>query len=261
MIAMRIVVPVKQVPDLVEELELNSEGSDIDREFVKFVANEWDEQALEEALLIKEAVGAQVSVVAFDEPDVDQTLYTALARGADEAVKLTGAGDGWLSTAERSRLLAQWLSGQSYDMVITGVQASDDLDGQLAGTLGGLLGVPHASVVVGVEPGSGSVTVTQELAGGTVVRTEIATPCVLGMQTARQAPRYAPISRIRQAMSAGGLESVEAPGEATGPADGIELLRLYPPEKAGRAEMISGDAPAVAERIVEILASKGLVKL
>ncbi|MGC8513943.1 MAG: electron transfer flavoprotein subunit beta/FixA family protein [Acidimicrobiales bacterium] len=257
---MRIVVPVKQVPDLVEELELNSDGSDIDREFVKFVANEWDEQALEEALLIKEAVGAQVTVVAFDEPDVEQTIYTAIARGADDAVKLTGVGEGWLSTADRARILAEWLSGQPYDLVITGVQASDDLDGQLAGTLGGLLGVPHAAVVVGVEPGLDRVTVAQELAGGTVVRSEITTPCVLGMQTARQAPRYAPISRIRQAISAGGLASVEARGKPTGPADGVELLRLYPPEKAGRAEMLSGDAPAVAERIVEILASKGLVK-
>src|SRR6266540_1413830 len=97
---MRIVVPVKMVPDLVEELELNGDGTDIDREFLKFVVSEWDDQALEEALLVKEATGAEVVVVALDDPDVDQVLYTALAKGADRAVKLTGAGadGGWMST-------------------------------------------------------------------------------------------------------------------------------------------------------------------
>ena len=81
---MRIVVPLKAVPDLVEEIELTDDGTDIDREFLKFVLNEWDDQALEEALLIKDAGGAEVVAVALaDDPDIDQALYTALAKGAD----------------------------------------------------------------------------------------------------------------------------------------------------------------------------------
>ena len=60
---MRIVVPIKAVPDLVEEIELTGDGAAIDREYLTFVLNEWDGQALEEALLLKDADGAKVVAV------------------------------------------------------------------------------------------------------------------------------------------------------------------------------------------------------
>lgn len=259
---MRIIVAMKQLPDLVEELEVDSSGSDVDREFVKFVPNEWDEQALEEALLIKDSTGAEVVAVGFDEPDIDQTLYTAVARGADKVVKLTGvgSGEGWLSTRDRARILAEWLEGQQYDLIMTGVQAADDLDGQLAGVLAARLGLPHAAVVVRVDAKDGFVSVAQELGGGASVEEEIQLPAVIGMQTARQTPRYAPITRVRQAMQAGGLDEVAASSDPQGWPAGMTIKRLFPPEKTGRAEMIEGDADAVADRIIEILRSRGLVK-
>ena len=89
---MRIVVPMKAVPDLVEEIELNEDETGIDREYLTFVLGEWDSQALEEALLLKDASGAEVVAVGLaDDPEIDQILYTALAKGADAAVKLAGA--------------------------------------------------------------------------------------------------------------------------------------------------------------------------
>lgn len=259
---MRIIVAMKQLPDLVEELEVDSGGTDVDREFLKFVPNEWDEQALEEALLIKESTGAEVVAVGLDDPDMDQTLYTALARGADRVVKITGigAGEGWLSTADRAGALAGWLEGQDYDLVMTGVQSADDLDGQLAGVLAARLGLPHASVVVRAEVKDGFVAVSQELGGGVNVEEELKLPAVIGMQTARQTPRYAPITRVRQAMQAGGLEQVAAPAEPSGFPSGMAVKRLFPPEKSGQAEMLTGDAEAVAERIAQILRERGLVK-
>ena len=112
--------------------------------------------------------------------------------------------------------------------MITGVQAADDLDGQLPSRLAALLDLPHVSVVVGVEVGRGpgwpdedggaSVTVRQEFAGGRCHELEVQLPAVIGVQSARQAPRYAPITRIRQAMSAGGLSEVAVPARAAGTA-------------------------------------------
>lgn len=255
---MRIVVPVKQVPDLVEELELAPGGTDVDREFLKFVLNEFDDHALEEALLLKEASGGEVVVVALDEPDVDQTLYTAVAKGADRAVKLTGAGEGWVGSHARAAVLAEWLRGQEFDLVLTGVQAADDLDGQLAPTLGALLGLPHVSVVVGVTLKDGAAKVAQEFSGGRSSELEVELPAVLGVQAAQQAPRYASITRIRQAQQAGGLEEVAVSAPVAGP--GFEVRRLFAPEAAGHAEMLAGGADEVAARIVEILRSRGLVK-
>jgi electron transfer flavoprotein beta subunit len=256
----RIVVPMKAVPDLVEEIDLSPDETDIDREFLKFVLNEWDAQALEEALLVKDAIGAEVLAVGLaSDPDIDQALYMALAKGADTAIKIGGGdGDGAVATRDRAALLAGYLTGEPADLVITGVQAPDDLDGQLAPMLASHLGLPHVSVVVGVEADDGAVSVRQEFAGGRVHELRVAMPAVIGIQAARQAPRYAPISRIRQAMQAGGLPAAEAAAMAAGP--GLTVRRMRRPEAAGHAEMLTGDAGEVAGKIADLLRDRGLVK-
>lgn len=255
---MNVIAPMMQTVDLVEELELNDDGTDIDREFLKFVINEWDEQALEEALLLKEAGGGTVTAVGLDETDIDQGLYTAIAKGADKAVKLTGDFEEGISSHERAAILAEYLGGVEWDLVLMGVQSPEDLDGQAAALLAARLGVPHVSVAIGVEPADGGVKVSQELGGGVVHELQLATPAVIGVQAARQAPRYAPISRVRQVMQDGGLE--EAPAPTVDAPMGITVRRLFEPEKTSQAEMLEGDADAVAQRILEIARERGLVK-
>ncbi|HMC81500.1 MAG TPA: electron transfer flavoprotein subunit beta/FixA family protein [Acidimicrobiia bacterium] len=255
---MRIVVPVKQTPDLVEELDLNDDATDVDREFLKFVLSEWDDQALEEALLVKEAAGGEVIVVGFGDPDVELSLSTALAKGADRAVNLTGLGEGWIDSHTRAAVLAQWLSGQEVDLVLAGVQAVDDLDGQLPPLLAATLGWPHVGVVIGVEGKDNTIQVSQEFGGGKASRLEVKLPAVVGVQAARQPPRYASITRIRQVQQAGGIEEVTV----TKPdADaGITVRRLFEPEKTGHAEMLTGSPEDVADRILDLIRSKGLLK-
>jgi electron transfer flavoprotein beta subunit len=255
----RIVVPVKAVPDLVEEIELTADETGIDREFLKFVISEWDAQALEEALLVKDSSGADVVVVGLaGDPDIDQALYTALAKGADSAVKITDGCDGTLLAGGRAAILAGYLAAEPADLVITGVQAADDIDGQLPPMLAAHLGQPHVSVVVGVTVADGAITVRQEFAGGRVHELQVTLPAVIGVQAARQAPRYAPISRIRQAMQAGGLREVAASPAPASPAPVVR--RMFRPEQATHAEMLTGSADEVAAAIADLLRSRGLVK-
>jgi electron transfer flavoprotein beta subunit len=255
----RIVVPVKAVPDLVEEIELTADETGIDREFLKFVLSEWDAQALEEALLVKDSAGADVVVVGLaSDPDIDQALYTALAKGADSAVKITDGGDGMLLAGGRAAILAGYLAAEPADLVITGVQAADDIDGQLPPMLAAHLGQPHVSVVVGVTAADGAITVRQEFAGGRVHELLVRLPAVIGVQAARQAPRYAPISRIRQAMQAGGLREMAASPVPASPAPAVR--RMFRPEQATHAEMLTGSADDVAAAIADLLRGRGLVK-
>jgi electron transfer flavoprotein beta subunit len=118
---MHIVVALKQTVDLVEELEVSDDGTDVEREYLTFKLNEWDEQALEEALLLKDQAGATVTAVALDETDVEQSLYSALAKGADRAVKLTGDFDRGIPSHERAAILAEYLQAEQYDLVLIGV--------------------------------------------------------------------------------------------------------------------------------------------
>jgi len=255
---MRIAVLLKQVPDLVEEFEVGDDGNDIDRDFMSFILNEFDSHALEEALLIKDATGAEVYAVALDDEEIDQALYTAVAKGADGAIKLVGAdaSEAWLPTSSRARIFADWLEGQDYDLVLTGVQAADDIDGQLAPLLGAMRGIPHVSVVVSVEANDGTAKVQQEFAGGTIAELDVQLPAVIGVQAARAEPRYAPIAKIRQAQQDGGLEeqSVQLPDARSG----MSIRRLSAPEQSGHAEMLDGSDEEVAAKIIELLRDRGL---
>ena len=90
---MNIAVVVRQVPDLIEPLEIDSSGAALDLGSASFIVNESDDHALEQAILLKEAGGATVTVVALDFGDVDNTLYTAAAKGADRIIKISLEGD------------------------------------------------------------------------------------------------------------------------------------------------------------------------
>lgn len=262
---MRIVVPLKPVPDLVEEIDLNADRTGIDREYLTFVLGEWDAQALEEALLIKDAGGAEVVTVGLaHDLEIDQILYTALAKGADVAVKLTDAagavppGPAGIRIADRAALLAGYLAAQPADLVISGVQAADDLDGQLPPTLAALLDLPHVSVAVSVEVDGSSVIVRQEFAAGRLHELQVQMPAVIGVQSARQAPRYAPITRIRQAMQAGGLITCAVSPLPT--RAGAVVRGMHRPEANHQAEMLTGSAGDVADQIVGLLRARGLVQ-
>jgi len=247
---MKIVVPLKQVPDLVEELEVDDSGTQLDFEVLKLKLNEFDDHALEEALLLKEGDSAEVIVVAADDEDADRILFTALAKGADRAVKLTGV-DANADNHTLSQAFASAAQGLGADLVLVGVQSPGDRDGQLAPMMAAHMDVPSVSVVTGVQPSGQMVTVHKEYSGGMMAEFEVDLPAVLGIQAARQAPRYAPVSKVRQVQQSASLESLDA---QAGGANTGKVLKLEPPPKGQGAKMLSS-----AEDILEILKEKGVV--
>ena len=254
---MNILVPVKQVPDLVEELEINSDGTDLDREVLKYKMNEWDESALEEALQLKDLHGGTVTVLTVAAGDVDEMLYTCLAKGADQAIKIVGDFGEGIDSHTTARAMKSVIREQPYDLILTGVQAADDLDGQLGVLLATFLDIPHVSVVSGitVDPDAHTATVQQEYAGGVMATFEMDMPALLGVQAARAIPRYASVSRVRQAMKTATLHEVEAATEAGA---GITVQRMFKPESSGHAEMIDGETEEVVDRLIAILRERGI---
>ena len=256
---MDILVPVKMVPDLAEELEIDASGKTLDRSMLKLRLNEFDEHALEEALLLKEKHGGKVTVVALDAPEVDEALFTSMAKGADRIVKVTGVPDEGVSSHEMARIIAAVLKSISYDLILTGVQSAEDRDGQLGPLLASALGIPHVSVVSAVElAGEKTILVKQEYAGGIMAEMEVDLPALLGIQAARQTPRYAPVSKVRQIMKTTKIEEIPLLPVETG--SGSEVLRMFKPEAAGRAEMIEGSPEEIADKLFALLSEKGLVK-
>jgi electron transfer flavoprotein beta subunit len=255
---MDIVVCVRQVPDLVEDLEANDEGTALNREFIKFTINEFDDWALEQALLLKEQYGATVTVIGLESPEIDNTLFTAMAKGADASKKIAGDFAEGASSHTAARLLAEAIKGMPHDLILTGVQSAEDLDGQVPVLLATYLSLPHVSVVTGVELQDKLAIVKKEYAGGMLAEFEVNLPAVLGIQAAKQAPRYAPISRVRSVMKEKKIEELSSGDGSQG--SGVKVRRMFKPESGTRAEMIEGEPEEIADKIVGILKERSLVK-
>jgi electron transfer flavoprotein beta subunit len=116
------------------------------------------------------------------------------------------------------------------------------------------LGTPHISVVTGVSVSDGNVNVQKEYGGGVVAEFEAATPIVLGIQAARETPRYVPVAKVRRAMRSTDLEEVSG-GDAS-VSTGSSVSRMFKPEGGGGAEMLSGSADDIAGKLADIIKGK-----
>jgi electron transfer flavoprotein beta subunit len=103
--------------------------------------------------------------------------------------------------------------------------------------------------VTKLEVGNGTATVHRELEGGLVDVVEVDTPAVLTIQTGINEPRYATLRAIKQAEQK--EIEVREPGDLGTPSSRVR--RMFVPPKGEGAEMLDGDASAVAQRIKEIV--------
>lgn len=253
---MDIFVPVKLVPDLVEELEIDSSGTSLDRTFLRLMLNEFDEHAIQEAVLLKNRIGGQVIVIAPDYDGVDDVLYTAVARGVDRVIKLNGDFEGDVNSHALARIIAAKLKKFDPDLVLTGVQAHDSLDGPVGALLSAELGIPYVGYVSKVRMSEGKCTVSKEYPGGLMAEMEVVLPAILGIQAAEEPPGYIAISKIRQAMKGATIEELDS--DELNFSGGVAPSRMYQPEVGEKATMIDGEEDAIAERIVEVLKERGI---
>ncbi len=247
---MKIVVCVKQVAVLGDEVEFTDDERDVDPDYLDFALNDWDSFSTEEALQIREQQGGEVVVVTCRPADAADALRRCLAMGADRAIRvwsdeLAGRHDP-ISVA---RALAPAVEREQPDLVFAGVQSSDSVQGATGVALGELLGLPRVAVVNKIELADGRVTVNRELEGGLADVTEVELPAVLTIQSGINEPRYATLRAIKQAEQQE-IEELE-PTDLGAPA--YTVRRMYPPPKGGGAEMLDGDAAAVAARIAELV--------
>jgi len=247
---MKIMVPVKLVPDLVENLEVAQDGSELDRDSVRLILSEPDEHALEQALLLKKQ-NDEITVVAPGVLEAENVLFVASAKGADRLIKLTNSFGKGFNCHALARALGGIATELHPDLILTGVQAHDDLDGSLGPLLAGFLDLPYVGNVAGISAANGRATVRKEYSGGLIAEMDISLPAVVGIVAAEKPPRYVAVSKVRQSAKTAIVEPYPV-GELD-PSGGIELDRMYKPEIVERATMIEGTVEQIAARLIEIL--------
>lgn len=250
-----IVAIVKMVPDLVEELEINDNGTGLARDWLRLIINEFDNHAIEQAILLKERDGGEVTVIAPEAEGVEDMLFTTAAKGADRMIKLTSDFAEDTNNHALARAFAETAKAFQPDLILTGVQANDDLDGPVGPLVAEYLGMPYVGYISGVMIEDGKAIVRKEYPGGLIGEMEVVLPAVLGIQAGEEPPRYVAISKVRQMMKTTEIDEQEIP--ELDPSGGARINRMYLPEAAGRAEMITGGEEEIAAKLVEIFKEVG----
>ena len=162
---MKILVPLKRVPDPATTIRILADGSGIATDNVKWVINPFDEIAIEEALRIKERLKTgEVVLLTIGQSNWQEQLRTGLAMGADRA-KLV-VSDKPLDTLAIARVIAKIVAEEQPGMVILGKQAIDDDSNQVGQMLAEILGWPQATFASKVEIDGDKCTVVREVDGG-----------------------------------------------------------------------------------------------
>jgi electron transfer flavoprotein beta subunit len=254
---MKIVVPIKFVPDLVEELSIDPGGVALDTSWLRLIINEFDDHAIEQAILLKERSGGEVIVIAVDAEGVDDILFTAAAKGADRLIKLTGDFGSGLNSHASARMMVDLIKEIHPDLILTGVQAHNDLDGSVGPLLAELLNMPYIGYVAGVASDGDQVIARKEYPGGVIAEMEVKPPAVLGIQAAEQPPRYVAYSKIRQVMGTAKIEEDAISNlDVSG---GVSVSRMFKPDAGQRAAMIEGSPEEVAGQLIGIFRDHGVV--
>jgi electron transfer flavoprotein beta subunit len=244
----KLVVCVKLVKVLGDEVEFTKDGLGVDPDYLEHALNEWDACAVEEALRIKERVGeGEVVAITAGDKRSEDALRRCLAMGADRAIRVDSAAIDPIATAGA---LATAVAPESPDLVLCGVQSSDSVQGSTGTALSERLGLPRVAVVKKLEwSGSGPATVHRELEGGLVDVVEVDTPAVLTIQTGINQPRYATLRAIK-------LAEQQQVAVVAGPGGGdhaYRVRRMFSPPKGEGAQMLKGSPSEIAGQIAVII--------
>jgi electron transfer flavoprotein beta subunit len=253
---MNIAVCIKRIPKTAEaDIFIERDATDIRKDHLVFTLNDWDAYAVREAALLRDKFGGEVTVITVGPEESKEVLTRCLAMGADKALRIeeSAVQDSRLI----ARILAQVIKNQSFDLILTGVQAEDDNCGQVGVELAQRLGLPHATIVTHIEMSGDKVKVRRELEGGIEEALELKLPAVLTIQTGINEPKYVSLSAILEAedkeIKEVGMEDVGFTSDE--PID-IKIDQIFFPPVGKMAEILKGNPEEVVMQLMEILKKK-----
>lgn len=248
---MKIAVLVKRVPDTASVFKIAADGKSIVEDGLKFVMSPYDEHAVEEAIKIKEAQGAEVHVIALGPEGCKEIIRTALAMGADSGVHIVA--DLVLSQRGVSHALSAVLKELAPDLVLAGKQAVDDDASQVPERCAERLGWAHVSVVTRLVVAGGQIEADREVEGG-YFTVKLPTPAVVSIQKGINTPRYPTLPNIMKAKKKEIRDVALASlglGDAAAPGVTVDTLSLPRSERLGK--VLSGDLPEQVAQLVQSL--------
>ncbi len=225
---MKILVAVKRVIDYNVQIRVKEDGSGIVTDNVKMSTNPPDDNAIEEAVKIKEAGKAtEVVAITVGEEKAQETVRKALAVGADRGIHVKV--DGILEPLAVSKILQKVVDKEKPDLVFMGKQAIDDDCNQTGQMLSALLNWPQATFASKIDVKDNKLEVTREIDEG-LETIEINTPAIVTCDLRLNEPRYASLPNIMKAKKKP-IEEIAASELGVDASPRLEQLKVEEPPK------------------------------
>jgi electron transfer flavoprotein beta subunit len=194
---MKVLVPVKRVIDYNVKVRVKADNSGVELANVKMAMNPFDEIAVEQALRLREAGGAdEIIAVSIGPAQNQETIRTALAMGADRGIHIETSHD--IEPLAVAKLLKAIVERENPGLVLVGKQAIDDDCNQTGQMLAALLGWAQGTFVSALEVTGDKAKVVREVDGG-LEHLEINMPAIVSVDLRLNEPRYASLPNIMKA--------------------------------------------------------------
>ena len=160
---MNIVVCISSVPDTTSKINFSENDTTFEKSGIQFVINPYDEFGLTKAIMLKENLGGNVTVITVGDATVEPVIRKALAIGADQAVRINSNPKDSYSTATK---IATYLNENPADLIITGRESIDYNGGAVGGMIAEILDLPFVNACNGLEIEGEIAKLSREIDGG-----------------------------------------------------------------------------------------------
>jgi electron transfer flavoprotein beta subunit len=258
---MNIIVCIKQVPETTE-VRINPETNTLIREGVKSVINPFDMYAIEEGVRLKERFGGKITILTMGPPQADSALREAISMGADEGVLVCDRAFAGSDTWATSYTLAGAIKKiGAFDLIICGKQASDGDTAQVGPGISTHLNIPQVTYVKKVEEATDKLMRVERMLeeGFEIIETPL--PALLTVVKEINEPRIPSLKGMMRAKAAKitmwGQKDLNLDPQSIGLCGSpTQVVKIFtPPQRVG-GQIITGEAPEIAAKIVELLRSE-----
>ena len=239
---MKLLVTVKRVIDYNVQIRVKADGSGVEKDNVKMSMNPPDENAVEEALRIKEAGKAdEIIILSIGNDKAQETIRTALAMGADRGIHIKTEND--LEPLAISKIISKVAEEEKPSIILMGKQAIDDDSNQTGQMTSALLNWPQATFASKIEIDDQNAIVTREIDEG-LERIKVSIPFVASCDLRLNEPRYASLPNIMKAKKKP-IDTKEASSLGINIEPRIEQIKVEEPPVRQKGIMVSDAAELV----------------
>ena len=239
---MKLLVTVKRVIDYNVQIRVKADGSGVEKDNVKMSMNPPDENAVEEALRIKEAGKAdEIIILTIGNDKAQETIRTALAMGADRGIHIKTEND--LEPLAVSKIISKVAEEEKPSIILMGKQAIDDDCNQTGQMTSALLNWPQATFASKIEIEGQNAIVTREIDEG-LETIEINVPAIVTCDLRLNEPRYASLPNIMKAKKKP-IEQINASDLGVDTSPRIDQIKVEEPPKRKAGIKVSSVAELV----------------